>query len=439
MFAFTLLASFTASADSDPVEAYIAQVPTYGVKNEVVETGWYRIDENPWWNPLDPTDAVRARALTEMKTKLRRENKKEIERNITWQRIDKCERAVDYQKYYERRESSSSSGYSSVSLVPWAYAASSGYSDSYYFYEKSIREAYCAESGTYLKATIRLSTKLSDASPELKRYYVLQHIQNTTKDLATAMNSFVTGLSEIEKSPVISYSRYKKFGISDGTEIQTWMSFYISKMQLGLDYIKLVDALNFGLEAKSATSNLKTQILTAMRKLAQFEAPGVYVAIVDYGSQGWKPAASFLYDQGQLRELATAHGLTINVSAGTTIRNRSLVENRAFMSELARQLQCDSIYDRIKTSNSSMEVIKQGTDFSAELAQVRKNCTGRYTAKPWYYNGWSYSTRLNNALAAVSSMTNIGCYPVAAADNNSNSYLQITYVCPLSASFTAAN
>lgn len=377
------LASLTFSsavmaANKTSIDQYIERVPTFGVREEVVETGWYKISGQNKWNEFgDPTKRVEKAALQAIKVKLKAEDKKQIDTTVTYHKIDKCEATRDYQKYYFKQVDSSSASSSSY-IITNDFIAGVGRSySSYYSYEKSIRETYCAEDATYLKATVKMTTRLATSDAELKQYYVLQHMKSTTTELTAVIRELLAGLNEIEKNPVITKSRYGKFGIKSGMEMSAWMNFYFSRVRMSLAYADFVKSLNLGFESASMIDGLRQQAVGALRKLNQFESPAIYVVQLD-DEDGNRPSISPLFDLSDAKDLASTHKITLSADPALMINNRSKVMEKSFLPKLALAARCQSQFEALKAKASAADVLYGRSKFIEEAHFLLRSCNNSF-------------------------------------------------------------
>jgi hypothetical protein len=383
-----MLLSSTVFADDTGISDYIKKIPTFGVQEDVVETGWYKINERRWNDLTDPTKKVENIALTAIKRKLRQEGKSAIDSTITYSRIDKCEKTRDYQKYYFRQESSSSSSSSSFLITNDFIAQAGSSSSSYYLYHKSIRETYCADDATYLKASVKMTTRLTSADKDLKYYYVTQHIKRTTQNLTETIRELQAGLSEIEKNPIIDPSRYAKFRITSGMEMSAWMNFYFSQLRVSLAYVGFVKSLSLGFDVETVIDGLQQQAIGALRKFKQFESPAIYVVQIDQDNSG-APSVSPLFDLSAVTDLTSKYAIAISTDPGLVIANRSRVMDKNYIGRLSASQKCRSQFAEIKSKASTADVVDGSSNFITEAHGLLRNCASLFYVNEVSANDWS--------------------------------------------------
>lgn len=389
--AFLLLSVYwlspNAFGDEKSVLDYIQKVPAFGVQEEVLETGWYKISNRHWSDLIDPTKRVEKTALEAIKRKLREEDKAKIYSTVSFERIEKCDQTRDYQKYYFKQESSSSSSSASFVITNHFAAGGGSSSSSYYLYHKAIRETYCAEDATYLKATIKMTTRLATVDKNLKQYYVAKHIQQTTQKLTRTVQELLMGLNEIEKNPVIDAPRYSHFKIQSGMEMSSWINFYISQLRVSLSYVNFVKSLKLGFETDSMVDGLRQQAIGAFRKIKQFEAPAIYIVQIDEGNGG-APSVSPLFDLRDIDELANSFGITLSTDSGLIIQNRTRVMDKNLIAKWNSLYRCRSKFAELKPKATIPDVVWGRTKFVNESQDLLKNCNESFyinevTASSW--------------------------------------------------------
>lgn len=304
---------------STSYEVYLNNIPTSGTHTEILQTGWYRIN-NSRFNWTNPTNQVKQKIIIEMNEKLKSEGRLKLESVLEFETSKTCETVKEYTKeqisIIQDTNSSkyeSGSGYSGNALAATGYSSSgvvanqiaqasvSGNSYSsgsiyknHYLYNKTTRDIYCAKTGIYLRAKLKLTSQLAQyANSDFIRYSVDRHIDQTIEGLSNSIKVFLDGLNQIEQSPVIRPDRFSFFNIERGSEMSSWFTFYLAQLKMSIDYMDYLENLKFGFSVNSKIQSLRFAVIEALAKLRRFESPGIYVLIIDNETSQVSPLQLF--------------------------------------------------------------------------------------------------------------------------------------------------
>lgn len=437
-----------------PYIKYLEQVPSARVHTELLQTGWYRINENSFWDFRNPTSAVKSTIIKDLQEKLKETQRIKLETILEFDKSVTCEQMKDYEKeliHIERSNSNYgfSSSKSSGFLAGGGYVmgnssySARGYSYSnHYLYHKSIRDTYCSEEGVYLRATLKLTAKLkANADAEFIQFAVNRHIEQAVFGFSNAMKVFLDGLNRIEQDPVIRYDRYSFFNIEQGSEMSAWFTFYLGQLRVAVDYAQFLESLNLGIGVQSQISQLKMYIVEALSKLRRFESPGIYVLIID--NEKFNVTSLQLFDEMTLKSVSTfAEILNANpqgeASKKAQIKNYSIVAKGDIQKRLQSELtvnrnQQESIDKFVKACSEQFDILAKQANFeyikrnyTSDLVSKGNNFLNTCAKNRSYYKRkskalwveYAYSDNYNEAVNEWNKLIQEGCFIIEIADYN---------------------
>lgn len=347
------------------LDQYLQTISTFGLGDEIFETNWHQLAKPEWWDIRRPQMVAQATVSAALQDLIKAEFRTRISELVQYDQIKQCQAHSPGVKF-DFRKPNETSAVDSFS--------------SYYRSRESRRNIYCGEGAAYLKAVVRLNSKLKSLDQDFQQFLVGRHIQKITEDFTGSLQEFIKGLSAIEINPVISRNRFAAFGVRSSAEVHMWMDYHIAKVRLALAYVKFVDRLNLGFEIKGLMYSLRQQAVGALRKLNQFEDPAIYIVQIDYDNDQ-KPTVSPVFELDQLRALVQAADVGLPSKGTTLIRNRSRVEAAGYTAALTAQFRCDVVFAKMLEESIPQRIIDGANEFRAGATFLFKNCADRFEMK----------------------------------------------------------